>query len=125
MKGPKSIIEKLKAKAQSKSGESIAETLVAVLISCVGLVMLIFMLTSGANMVVKSRDTLSDYYEKNNIVAAQEDSGEDVELTLSVTDPEFTDHFSSQSFDAQLFTNDTISRTPVYSYVKAEEGDGP
>lgn len=125
MKRPKGIIEKLKAKAQSRNGESIAETLIALLISCAGLIMLIYMLTGGINMVVKSRDTLSKYYDRNNTVAAQEEGGEEVKLTLTVTDPGLTDHFSSQKFNALLFTNDTISKTPVYSYRAAEEGDGP
>lgn len=125
MKRPKGIAEKLRAKAKSRSGESIAETLIALLISCAGLVMLIFMLTGGINMTAKSKDTLSDYYDKNNNVAAQDDGGKEVKLTLTVKDPGFTDHFSSQDFETLLFTNDTISRTPVYSYRQAEGGDGP
>lgn len=57
-----SILKKL----QSKRGESLAEVLVALLVSTAGIMMLAGMITSATNMISKSRNAMNDYYERNN-----------------------------------------------------------
>lgn len=52
------VIQKLK----SDSGETIAELLIALLISSLALIMLAGMINASANMVSTSRKTLEDYY---------------------------------------------------------------
>lgn len=54
----KKILKKLK----SYVGETIAEVLIALLISALGMLMLATMITSSSNSIMKSRKTLEAYY---------------------------------------------------------------
>ncbi len=52
-------------KLRSQSGESIAETLIAVLIIAVAMMMLATMITATANMVLTSENKMDSYYKEN------------------------------------------------------------
>ena len=52
-------------KLRDYKGESIAETLVALLISALALTMLAMAITSASNIIRTSRDTISSYYKGN------------------------------------------------------------
>ena len=65
---------KLRKKLHSQSGETIGETLVALLISSLALVMLASMITSTVNLVTKSEAKMNDYY-KANTALENPDSG--------------------------------------------------
>ena len=60
----KQIIKKL----NQQSGESLAETLVALLIAALALVMLASMISSTTRIVTRSKETMSSYYNENNLV---------------------------------------------------------
>ncbi len=62
----KSMIEKLK----KNTGETIAEVLIALLISTIGLLMLATMISSSGNSISRSRTLLENYYS-----ASAEDTG--------------------------------------------------
>ncbi len=55
---------KMRKKLHNKRGDSLAEVLIALLISSLALVMLASMITSSANMITKSKAKLRDYYEE-------------------------------------------------------------
>ena len=55
-----------KKKLRSRAGETLAETLVALLVSSIGLMMLASMINSSARLITKSRSVLSDYYAEIN-----------------------------------------------------------
>ena len=61
----KKVLEKLR----SRRGDSIAEVLVAVLISAVALVMLASMITSSSRLITRSKDKMEEYYEKSSALA--------------------------------------------------------
>ena len=61
----KRVIDKLK----SSSGESIAETLVAVLIAAFALLMLAGTVNTSSNLITKYQGELQTYYEHNNDLA--------------------------------------------------------
>ena len=71
---------KQKNKLLDHTGESIAETLVALLISALALVMLAAIITSSSNIIKRSRSKLDTYYSGNEYVAKME--------TVADTDPE-------------------------------------
>ena len=57
--------EKIYNKILSNSGESIAETLVALLIAALGLVMLAGAVTASFNIVKNSKDKMTEYYDES------------------------------------------------------------
>ncbi len=65
------FIKKLNSKFRTEKGESIAEVLVALLISSVGLVMLAAMISSSVKMLQQSKTGLFDYVEAENSIVEQ------------------------------------------------------
>ena len=59
----------VKKKLSSQAGESIGETLVALLISALALVMLAGAVSSGMRIVTNSKEKMNVYYQVNNAVA--------------------------------------------------------
>ena len=78
-------------KLKSRAGESIAEVLIALLVSSIGLVMLASMISTSGSIIKKSRDALEHYYEDANwsnangeVTIAIAEAGE-VEIKPTVT----------------------------------------
>ncbi len=66
--------KKLLEKLRSRRGESIAEVLVAMLISAVALVMLASMIASSGRMIRRSRESMENYDAANNVLASMPDT---------------------------------------------------
>ena len=62
----------VQSKLKSRIGESIAETLVAVLIAAFALLMLAGTVNTSSNLVINSRNKLNEYYEYNNKVESRD-----------------------------------------------------
>ena len=113
----KSVFRKLK----SRKGETISETLVALLISSLALTMLAGAITASANLVEKSRTKMDSYYaasEQGNGVIKMSGAGTEGTVTITAV---------SGGLDAQTYTivyygNEEFTRYPVYSY-KPDAGD--
>lgn len=69
--------KRIRKKLHSSSGESIAETLIALLISSLALVMLASMISSTSNMLSQSKIAMNKYYTEINKLAEQSDSRTD------------------------------------------------
>lgn len=82
------ILEKVNKKLRNRSGESISETLVALLISALALVMLAGAITTASRIVRVSRDKLGSYYTANENLA-----------TMTTSSGELTMNFSNSSDD--------------------------
>ena len=72
-------------KLKSNHGESIAEVLVALLISSLALVMLASMISTTASLTLRSKDRMTDYYKANTILEDMEKESEDTSAS-AVTD---------------------------------------
>ena len=119
------IYRKIKNKLAGKQGESLAETLAALLISSFAMMMLAGSIQASSNLVQKSRETLGAYYDRNEAedgVAKMSGEGIPVWATIKMA-PGSADGVSERR-KVSVFTNDTFSRTPVYSY-RPEESDSP
>jgi len=104
----KAVMKKLR----SNSGESIGETLVALLISALALVMLAGAISTAARLITKSETVMEKYYTGMNGLGTPATSGTDT-LTVTLTSGASTVH---------LFGNDDPSSTvTVKCYVN---GDG-
>ncbi len=62
-------------KWKSRSGESITEVLVALLISAVALVMLASMITASSRLITQSKDRMESYYKNSNSLADHGETG--------------------------------------------------
>ena len=61
-------------KLRSRRGDSLAEVLVAMLISAVALVMLASMIASSGRMIRRSRESMEEYDAANNVLASMPDT---------------------------------------------------
>ena len=75
---------RIKKKIRSRTGDSIAEVLIALLISSLALVMLASMITASANMITKSRDTLEDYYAETGGLSSPGETGQTMTVDVTV-----------------------------------------
>lgn len=104
-------MEKIKNKLNSQAGESIAETLVSLLIAALALVMLAGAMTTASGVVNKSREKLggeTGYYSKTeSLVKMKSETQGIVEISGSGL---------NQPVDIVYGVNDAFSKTPVIAY---------
>ena len=110
---------KVNGKLGSQQGESIAEVLIALLISALGMLLLSSMIATSANLITRSKDTIGTYVELQNVL---------VEQPVSIP-PEYADKISLKggtvtfSVYSQLKDNGASSFN-VFFY-KFNEGNSP
>ncbi len=83
----------LKKKIGSQAGDSIAEVLVALLISSLALVMLASMITSSSKIITASKTKMQDYYsESSGLISPPNNPGEiqisSVKLGINSSEPQ-------------------------------------
>ena len=74
----------VKSKIISQAGESIGETLVALLIAALALVMLAGAITTATRLVTTSTNSIKNYYSGNNEIEKRSDSAK-IESAPSLT----------------------------------------
>ena len=79
-------MKRVKDKLKSRRGDSIAEVLVALLISAVALVMLASMITTSTNLIRKSGAHLADYYQADSALARM--AGDDLPTDSVTIEPD-------------------------------------
>ncbi len=113
-------------KLRNYSGESIAETLVAVLIAALALLLLAGPINTATNLITKSKNLLDTYYTANNNLALEETKAG----TLVVTMNDNTGTSVSESWTVNYYQpaydddDDTLGNTDYmlsYSIASAEE----
>lgn len=112
------ILRKCFSRLRSSRGESIAETLIAVLIATTALTMLAGMISASAHMITKSRTVMQEYYEKN-IPLEEKGQASDGTMTMTLTGST-PGEIPTQNFDVLYFENDMIGSRPVISYRSQE-----
>ena len=113
-------MKKIAKKLRSQAGESIAETLIAVLVIAVALTMLAAMITATANMVKTSEKTMDEYYTEN---AALETLSGGTETTIVITSEDETSSGTIESVSAAYAENKVLSE-PVIAYRMKTSGGG-
>lgn len=114
-------IGKAQRKIRQQSGETIAETLVALLISSIALMMLASMISATANLVTKSETKMGEYYTENAKLENSETSAKT--LTISITsEGEDGIRLNMTVEDVPYQTNSVFNKTVVaYSYSGQED----
>lgn len=94
-------------KLHSQSGETIGETLVALLISSLALVMLASMISATVNLVSKSQTKMDDYYIANTALE-NVNTGESMTIVIKGAEEPIQDQV--------LFTKNNTFSKPVVAY---------
>ena len=102
---------------KDENGESIGETLVALLISAVAIIMLAGAINTAMRVVIESRNKLDTYYSKNDGLAAMSSGGKEGKVTI--TDGSSDDPLTIPVYDINYYENNDFASTPVISYKKS------
>lgn len=94
---------------RSQVGESIAETLVAVLVIAVALTMLAAMISATTSIVKTSEEKMDDYYKANAALETLDTNVEPLTISIKEGDAEV------QSISVVSVTNEVLSK-PVIAY---------
>ena len=120
----RSFLRRIRAKLKARRGEALAEILVALAISAVGMVLLAGMIMSSADMIKTSKDKMDDYIKAQNSIVQQETS----ELTGTVTFNRTIEDEGTETITAFVLTDewkdlggDPVELT-VHYFVNSEIG---
>jgi hypothetical protein len=127
------LTAKVNNKLSSNAGESIAETLVALLISALALVMLAGSIYAASNMVTKSRQQLKKYYRANEIMVTSGNAGSldyvskssptaTIDGTLNVYG--MPGYFEVEMYTNSAFPSKAVSAYRLKKYVPPETSSG-
>ncbi|MBQ9064486.1 MAG: hypothetical protein IJ123_03470 [Blautia sp.] len=105
--------ECIKKKLAGISGETIAETLVALLIAALALTMLAGAMSSSLKMVTKSRNKLNDYNTKTESMTGMSTAADG---TIKIESDSDVSGLSLPEYQVKYGYNNEFSRTPVAVY---------
>lgn len=77
-------MQRITAKLRSRAGESLSETLIALLVSVLALVMLAGAISAAGNIVTRSRNAMEEYLAADAAMAGREASAKG-EGTIAIT----------------------------------------
>jgi len=104
-------------KLKSRAGETLTETLVALLISSLALLMLAGAISSATRVITLSKDRMTKYYAADATMAERKAARGSLTVTL-------TDSSGGElTIPAQYYENDAFASHPVIAY--AETGVTP
>ena len=103
-------------KLSSQRGETIAEVLVALLVSAMGMMMLAGMVFASGKMITKSRASMSEYIGKENTLSARSGVGTagTVSFTVNGDETRLTD--GSGSDLSVTYSRETLGNRTIISY---------
>lgn len=103
----------IKAKLKSQAGETIGETLVALLISALALTMLAGAISTAANLITKSETVMETYYEGITTLGNPNADG----LTIAFSDGvKLIGDSTSSSIGVKFSKNEAFGSKPIIAY---------
>lgn len=126
MKKTMTIFNKLIIKTKNSSGETLAETLVGLLIAALATAMLASMITASKRMITNSMSTMKEFYSGENILVSQNASAVPAYVSTASGDVLVKDESENSyqiipglsSFKVNYYVNNRIKKTPSLSYKK-------
>ena len=103
---------KLRAKLKSRAGETLAEVLIALLVSTVAVVMLASMITSSVKIILKSSETMKAYYEDTSLISPAGDTG-----SVTVKFGDGSDSTDSYTLSAKFSETYKLGGKDIISYL--------
>ncbi len=102
-------------KLSGSGGETIGETLVALLISSLALLMLAGAVTAAFRIVLASEETISAYNEEDQDLAEQKDGTEDGNINVTIKDADSSTTIK-QTYSGKYYSNETFNGINVVAY---------
>lgn len=115
------------AKLGSRRGESIAESLLSILIAALGVVAFVTLLTSAARIIQKSGSAMDTYFtamtamEQNIAGTNSKNAGEDATAKLSLNLFGTTEMDRQAGIPVKLYEADGSTSMQVYAYSRATD----
>lgn len=124
---------KIARKLKNRAGESIAETLIGLLVASLALVMLAGAISTASRLIAESKRKMGDYYTADGFLATHNSEayepviGEKINvesmtlITLKTGDDSVKQEIRpslEEGVSINCYTNSVFTGTPVYSYVK-------
>ena len=104
-------MKQIAGKLRSRKGETIAETLVSLLVGCLALMVLAGMIAATARLVRTSEDKMDEYYVESAKLAEPEKSGESDSVTVTVSGSEVETSVSCEvaAYENTIFSGHTVT----------------
>lgn len=136
MRGDADMRGRIARKLKSRAGESIAETLIGLLVASLALVMLAGAISTASRLIAESKRKMGEYYIADAYLAThkedykliigeekikQESMTDDSSITLKTADDSVKQEIRpslEEGVSINCYTNSVFTGTPVYSYVK-------
>ena len=122
MKGEhKAMMGKKTTKLRGRAGETIAETLIALLISSLALLILAGAVSAGSRIILKAKKVVTDYYAANEVIELQSGTaGGKLYAALTaegnITVAKVSDGTMKDPVTLDYYLNDTLGGVSVISY---------
>lgn len=112
------MMEKAISRLRNTAGESIAETLIALLISSLALIMLAGAVSTATDIVKRSKTTMSAYYDADSALTnvASVASASNITVTLEETNVSEGETPVSQDISAKYASNAVFGNEVVVAY---------
>ena len=111
------MMKKVMKKLYGNAGESLAETLIAVLLIAVALTMLASMISATSSLIKKSEDTMDRYYTESEKLETFSTFGAESDPKVSFTVTSVNDPtLSIADVSVQYAENTVFSKYPVFAY---------
>lgn len=114
---------RIKAKLKSRSGETLGETLMALLISALALTMLAGAISAAANIVTTSKTQMTKYYAADSKLAEQNTKSDEdgtytyaENYTVRIVQDAESDPITQEYTTAKGFQNNAFPGVPVIAY---------
>ena len=113
--------ERINQKIRGNSGESITETLVALLISSLALMMLAGAISAATRVITQSKNKIAQYYKADTELAEQK-SGTSGTIQMTLKDNSGgEDVLPNAVFSVNSYQNGTFTKNVVVSYAVPEK----
>ena len=115
-------MEKMIKRIKNNHGESLTETLVAILVAGLAMALLSGMISTSVKLTSNSSRDIGRYYDQDKEVALKEDAGK-LEgagtLIIQEKNGETTYNIGKNSISVNYYMNTNATKKPVISYKKA------
>lgn len=122
------MMDKIKNKLKSRAGESIAEVLVALLISSLALMMLAGLVSASARIVERSEGVVENYVSASNALVQHSGDGDGGTVTFKADGVPVNltndDADAAKTIPVKYFKNTVLGNNTVTSYTKDTTGTG-
>lgn len=111
----KKSVSKVRNKLSSRKGESISETLIALLIAALALAMLAGAVASGSAIVKKERSRLKSYYSNNEHIVKLDSLQGPISINITLEEKNgITSSVGSEP--VMYYKNEAFKKKPVVAY---------